>query len=229
MSLFISFEGGDGSGKSTQIELLANRLQASDMPYLVVQEPGSTGLGLYVRKWLKRETPVDQAISRETELFLFAAARVELVTNIIKPALARHDTIVIADRYADSTHAYQGSGRGIPESSIKTVNDIATQEIYPDITFLMDCPPEISIERIGTVQLESSLEGAKDSVDAQRHMEGTRFEQESLNFHKRVRDGYLGLVKKDPNRWTVIDATKPAVEISRIIWERICSSLSFEI
>ena len=225
MSLFVTFEGGEGSGKTTQVELLNERMRDAGVPSVVVREPGTTGLGWYVRDWLKRGALTGETLSGEAELFLFAAARVELVSTILKPALAQANTVVIADRYADSTRAYQGQGRGIPTEYIDLINDVATQGVWPDVTFLLDCPPEAGLERVGAIQLSLPLERGPAPLDAQRDEEGTRFEQESLDFHERVRKGYLKLAKEDPDRWKVIDATTPAAEIGDTVWKRLLPSL----
>ena len=225
MSLFVSFEGGEGSGKTTQVELLAERMRDAGAACVVVREPGTTALGWYVRDWLKRGALTGEASSGEAELFLFAAARVELVSKIIKPALAQVGTVVVADRYADSTLAYQGHGRGIPTGHIDLVNEIATQGVEPDMTFLLDCPPEAGFERVGAFQLSLPLERGLTRPRARRDEEGTHFEDESLAFHRRVRDGYLKIVKEDPERWTVIDAARPADEIGEIVWHRVHSAL----
>jgi dTMP kinase len=221
----VSFEGGEGSGKTTQIDLLIERMQDAGVSYVVVREPGTTALGWYVRDWLMRGALTGEPPSDEAELFLFAAARVELVSKIIKPALAQAGTVVVADRYADSTLAYQGHGRGIPRERIDVVNDIATQGVGPDMTFLLDCPPEAGRKRFGAFQLSMPLERGLTPPPTRRDEEGARFEVESLEFHRRVRDGYLEIVKEDPKRWTVIEATRPADEIGEIVWHRVRSAL----
>ena len=153
MSLFVSFEGGEGTGKTTQVELLTQRLRDAGVPCVAVREPGTTGLGWYVRDWLKRGALTGETVSREAELFLFAAGRAELVTEIIRSALAQPGTVVVTDRYADSSVAYQGYGRGMPRDYVDLVNDIATQSLKPDLTLLLDCPPELGLERAWSFQL----------------------------------------------------------------------------
>ena len=225
MSLFVTFEGGEGSGKTTQVELLTERMREADVPCVVVREPGTTSLGWYVRDWLKRGALTGETLSGEAELFLFAAARVELVSKVLRPALAQADTVVVADRYADSTRAYQGHGRGISTKYIDLVNEIATLGIRPDVTFLLDCRPEAGLDRVGAIQLSLPLERGPAPSNARREEEGTRFEQESMEFHQRVREGYLKLTEEDPDRWTVIDATRPAAEIGDAVWERLLHAL----
>ncbi len=202
MSIFISFEGGEGSGKTTQAEILSGWLRQAGFPTLLVHEPGTTPLGQYLRKWLKREG----SMSHEAELFLFAAARAELVAKVINPAL-EEKKIVVADRYADSTVAYQGYGRRLRLKYVRMVNDLATQGATPDLTFFLDCPPERGLERRQASRLDQ---------------EGTRrFEEETLKFHRRVREGYLKIASREPERWCIIDATKGPDQISAEIWGRV--------
>ena len=216
MSLFISFEGGEGSGKSTQAERLTHRLKQAGLPVLAVREPGTTPLGLYVRDWLKH----GESASDSAELLLFAAARAELVATKLRPSLQRPDMIVIADRYADSTVAYQGFGRRIPLKVVKAVNDLATHGVRPDLTFLLDCPPEIGLHRVGSFQLKLPIGGGEPPEAASRDQEGTSFEEEPLDFHQRLRRGYLEMVDEEPDRWCVVDATRTIEEIHRLVWER---------
>ena len=221
MSLFVSFEGGEGTGKTTQVELLTQRLRDAGVPCVAVREPGTTGLGWYVRDWLKRGALTGETGSREAELFLFAAGRAELVTEIIRSALAQPGTVVVTDRYADSSVAYQGYGRGMPRDYVDLVNDIATQSLKPDLTLLLDCPPELGLERAWSFQLSLPMDRPQTHPSGQRHEEGTRFEEESLEFHRRVRQGYLEMAKEEPQRWSVIDATKPPEEVGTTVWERV--------
>ncbi len=216
MSLFITFEGGEGSGKSTQAKILADRLESAGVPVLFVREPGSTPLGQHLREWLKRE----ENVTPEAELLLFAAARAELVSKVITPAL-RQGEIVISDRYADSTVAYQGYGRGIALKYVNTVNAVATQGATPNLTIFLDCPPEIGLERAGLYNSEKPRSRRKTA------QEGEKFERESLDFHKRVRAGYQALAAKEPQRWCVIDATGSVEKISTQIWQRIQKVLPY--
>ena len=220
MSLFMTFEGGEGSGKTTQVEMLVSRLEEAGIDHTAVREPGSTDLGWHVRQWLKRG-----GLTNEAELFLFAAARAELVAKVIRPVLSKSDGIVIADRYTDSTYAYQGHGRGMPLDLIYRVDRTATQGLRPDLTFLLDCEPETGLERVGAIQLNLPLDHWSTPYQARREDEGAQFEQEALTFHRNVRDGYRGLAEADPTRWVVIDATKPAEEIGETVWERVRSLL----
>jgi dTMP kinase len=204
MSLFITFEGGEGCGKSTQARALFRRLNKLAIPVLLVHEPGGTPLGERVRSILKHAT--DIPISALTELILFNASRSQLVTDVIKPELAQ-GKIVLCDRFADSTIAYQSYGRGLDLATVQELNRIASQELLPDLTFLLDVSPEVGLAR--------KREGAND-----------RFEQEALAFHRKVRQGFLALAAADSQRWVVIDATLPRSQIAGFIWENISQVLS---
>jgi dTMP kinase len=199
MGLFITFEGGEGCGKSSQSKLLYNRLKKLAIPALLIHEPGVTALGNKITRLLKWSRNID--ISPLSELMLFNASRAQLVTEVIIPALQK-GTVVICDRYADSTTAYQGYGRGLDLTTVTAVNRIGTQGLLPDLTILLD------------VSVEKGL--------ARKHDKKTdRFQTENLSFHRRVREGYLKLAKADPKRWLVIDATQSKEAIAGIIWQRV--------
>ena len=223
MALFITFEGGEGSGKSTQVQLLADRLRAAGLDVTEVREPGSTRLGWEIRDWLKRGFGAKEAMSRNAELFLFAAARSQLVAKVLRPALDRPEAVAISDRYADSTMAYQGYGRGISLEEVKAVNDLATQGVEPDLTILLDCDPLVGLQR--ALQMPLPLDEAAALDPAKRDEEGTRFEEGSREFHKRVREGYLDLARSDKHRWRVVDANRPpeliAGDVLRIVKPRL--------
>ena len=199
MSLFITFEGGEGCGKSTQSRLLYRRLQKLAIPSILIHEPGITELGKKITRLLKWSR--DIKISPVTELLLFNASRAQLVEEVIRPNLKK-GVIVICDRYSDSTTAYQGYGREIDLKTVMAANKAGTQGLVPDLTILMD----ISVE-----------EGVKRNKDKKPD----RFEKEKIAFHRRVREGYLKLAKAEPKRWLVIDALKGKEEISGIIWRRV--------
>ena len=227
MSLFISFEGGEGTGKSTQAQRLYSRLRGEHVQALLIREPGTTPLGDYLRRWLKREPAKDGPISHGAELFLFAGARAELVAKVIKPALRRPRIVVVADRYADSTLAYQGYGRRLSLSAIQAMNAIATQGITPDITFLLDCPPEGGLGRLGSLQFRFPLESGDHLSESRIDQEGARrFEEEPMDFHRRVREGYLEIAKQEPHRWCIIDATRSEDQIGDVVWQRVQGMLS---
>lgn len=224
MSLFISFEGGEGSGKTTQTEVLRRRLQSLGFTVVSIREPGSTPLGDYVRAWLIREQR-DKLTSR-SEVFLFAAARAELVAKTIAPALKRPNTVVIADRYADSTTAYQGYGRRLPLRDIGVINQMATQGLMPSVTFVLNCPPEEALSRVGSHRDLEQEDATGQTAVSRLDREGTRrFEQESLAFHRRVRDGYIKIAKGDPQRVQVIDGTQDVDSISEQTWSVVRETL----
>ncbi len=199
MSLFITFEGGEGCGKSTQSRILYHRLEKLAVPSLLIHEPGITALGKKVTQLLKWSP--DIKISPLAELLLFNVSRAQLVTEVIKPNLEKR-VVVICDRYADSTTAYQGYGRGLDLKMVKSANALGTQGVVPNLTILLDVPAETGFER---------NKGKKPD----------RFEKEHLSFHQRVRKGYLKLAKAEPKRWLVVDATKNKEEIAGIIWQRV--------
>ena len=198
MGLFITFEGGEGCGKSTQARLLRNRLEQQNIPVVLTHEPGGTSLGTEIRKLLKRKR--SSSIVPQAELFLFAASRVQLVAELIRPALEETE-VVICDRFTDSTLVYQGYGRGLDLTTVETVNNMATGNLKPDLTILLDMSPEQGLAR------KQSL---KD-----------RFELEDLSFHHQVREGYLKMAAADPDRWLLIDASLPEGKIAEIIWDRV--------
>ncbi len=223
MAVFISFEGGEGSGKSTQAEILVERLKASGLEVVFVHEPGSTELGWRVREVLKRGLPGGGVISGQAELLLFSAARAELVLKELTPVLAKPKAVIVADRYVDSTVAYQGYGRGIPLEQVEVVNALATQGVVPDLTFLLDISPVDGLTRIGNLQLGFRMDDSVLHWDDARAQEGARFENEPLEFHERVLRGYHELAAHEPDRFCVIDATLPQNSISTLIWEDVCS------
>jgi len=219
--LFISLEGGEGAGKTTQAARLVDRIESTGLRCLRVREPGSTDLGAELRKLIKRSRTSDEAMSRAAELFLFAAARSELVTKVIGPQSDDPDLVVVADRYADSTVAYQGYGRGIDIETIKSINALATNALMPDLTFLLDCPPGIGISRVRGLQLQMPLDAMKDADTLNRDAEGMKFEEESEEFHQRIRQGFHDLASQEPDRWRVIDATRSIDAISDDIWNAV--------
>ena len=200
--LFISFEGGDGSGKSTQIRLLSGRLRRRKVPVTVVREPGGTLLGDRLRRILKFSSfPLTPA----AELLLFNASRAQLVSQVVRPAL-EEGRVVVCDRFTGSTLAYQGCGRGIPLARVRSANRVATGGLTPRLTVLLDVPPETGLLR---------------RPDAMDRFERGFEDQEVVAFHHRVHSGYLELARQDPNRWFVVDASLPAREVARLIWERV--------
>ena len=225
MSLFISFEGGEGSGKSTQAKILADRLACIGLDALFIHEPGSTELGGHIRGWLKRGLPGGEPISARAELLLFSAARAELVSKVLRPHLVQPDAAIVADRYVDSTIAYQGGGRGLPADLMASVNALATQGVMPALTFLLDIPSLQGLARMGAVQYGLPLDDDPGNhIDTPlRYMEGGRFEEEPLDFHERVRKAYMDLAAADPARWRVLDASQPIERISARVWDAVCA------
>lgn len=225
MSLFISFEGVDGSGKSTQANILDDRLSCIGLDSLCVYEPGSTEIGWIIRGWLKRGLPGGEPISPRAELLLFSAARAELVSKVLRPHLAQPDAAIVADRYVDSTFAYQGGGRGLSSEQMASINTLATQGVMPALTFLLDIPPLEGLVRIGPVQYGLPFNYGPDQYTSRplRYMEGGRFEEEPLDFHERVRKAYLDLAAADPARWRVLDASQPIERISARVWDAVCA------
>jgi len=199
--LFITFEGGEGSGKSTQLQALAARVRGYGIEPVVCREPGGTAFGERLRPaLLDSESPV----SPYAELLVFAAARAQLVGEVIRPALEM-GALVLCDRFADSTVAYQRYGRGLDAGLVASINAAATQGLAPDLTILLDIPPIEGLARAGA--------------------EHDYIEREALEFHERVRAGYRALAAADPARWLVLDATRPEAELTDLAWGRIAALL----
>ena len=207
--MFISFEGPEGAGKSTQAGLLAVALEQAGWSPCRVREPGGTPIGDRLRPLLltSGECPVDA----RAEALLYAAARAQLVADVVEPAL-REGRIVLSDRYADSTLAYQGYGRGIPLADLRAVLQFATGGRWPDLTILLDLPVELGLGR----KRAQGDDGA----------EWTRFEAETLAFHERVREGYRALAAADPERWVVLDARRAPADLHQDIWQAVSARLA---
>jgi dTMP kinase len=203
MSLFITFEGGEGSGKSFQARALYRRLGKLAIPALLTHEPGVTPLGKKIARLLKWAQDVD--ISPLAELLLFNTSRAQLVAEVIRPNL-ENGKVVICDRYADSTTAYQGYGRGLDLLMVAAVNKVGTLGLMPDMTVLLDMP-------------------FREGLARKRVERRDRFEGENKNFHQRVREGYIKMAAAEPERWLVVDATKGRDEIAGIIWGRVSKLL----
>ncbi len=214
--MFITFEGGEGVGKSTQARLLTERLSAAGRKVVSVHEPGGTLLGDYIRRWVKSQSA---PLTSEAELLLFTASRAELVRRVIRPSLD-DGAIVIADRYADSTTVYQGYGRQLPLSQVAEVNGFATGGLEPSLTVLLDAPPEAALQR-ARVQASFDDKGRIDPVPRAEDSDKRRFEDLSALFHQRVRDGFLRLARRSPKRWLVLDALEPELVVHAHVWERV--------
>jgi dTMP kinase len=194
---FIVFEGGDGSGKSTQARSLNQRMRRRDIPVLLTREPGGTPAGESIRRWLKGQ----RNFQPMSELLLFEAARSQLVESVIRPGL-NAGTTVICDRYTASTVAYQGYGRGLDLGLIRQLNQMATGGLAPDLTVLLDLPPQVGLSRRGAAGSDP-------------------FESAPQEFQSRVREGYLAQAAEDPKRWLVLDGSRPQRELSREIWTKV--------
>ena len=199
--MFITFEGIDYSGKTTQAKLLVERLKQLGKEVIFLREPGGTAVSEKIREILLDKQHLD--ISQKAELFLFSAARTQLVRQVIGPALER-GKMVICDRFYDSTTAYQGYGRGINLDEIRSINAIATSGTRPDITFLVDIP----VEEIERRQREAGL-----TAD--------RMESSGRSFYKKVREGYLALAKDEPKRIVILDGMRSRDEIHKEIYNII--------
>jgi dTMP kinase len=204
--LFIAFEGGEGSGKSTQIERLRATLAAQGHPVFATHEPGATSVGKAIRALLLE---TDERITPRSEALLFAADRAHHVETEIRPKLAAGQH-VLCDRYIDSSIAYQGTGRALSPAEVARVSEWATEGLVPDLTVLLDIPPEQGLARVG----DRTWAAGPD-----------RLEREQLAFHQRVRDGFLALARQHPDRYLILDATRPveqlAAEIAAAVQDRL--------
>ncbi len=200
---FITFEGSEGSGKSTQVQRLAARLERSGVPYLVTREPGGTPIGETIRELLQF-APHNSAMTPETELLLFEASRSQLVREIIKPALER-GLCVIADRFFDSTTVYQGAARKLDREMVQCLNAFAVGDCVPDITFVLD------------------VDAATAALRMQKPRKADRMEQQPAEFYERVREAYHELAAHEPKRVVLIDGSRDADQIENQIWETLSS------
>lgn len=193
-ALFVTFEGPEGCGKTTQVRLLAERLRARGYDVLTTREPGGTRIGDQIRAILL--DPAHTEMVPAAEILLFSAARAQIVHEVILPHLQRGG-IVLCDRFADSTLAYQGYGHGLDLDVLRVITTFATAGLTPDVTFYLDIPV---------------VEGLRRKAQAGR-AEWNRMEQRELAYHQRVQDGYRRLIAAEPARWVVIDASKSIEEI----------------
>ncbi|MFC4768515.1 dTMP kinase [Effusibacillus consociatus] len=191
--LFITFEGPDGAGKSTQLRLLANHLDSLGIAYITTREPGGTPISDKIRALLL--DPENSAMAPKTEAFLYAASRAQHVEEVIRPALAR-GKVVLCDRYIDASIAYQAVGLGLSPKMIRRWSEEATDGLWPVRTFLIDIPPDQGLTRIQS-------RGGPD-----------RIEGRDLSYHSRVRETFLALASQEPNRFVVLDGTKTIQEIA---------------
>ena len=223
MSLFVSFEGGEGSGKTTQVAILLRRLEQIGHSTVRLREPGMTPLGRAAREWLKRSRPQEKPLTEGAELLLFAAARAEMVAKLLKPALEKH--VVVSDRYADSTTAYQGYGRQGDLEHVAVINRIATEGVMPDLTILLDCSPEHGLQRVRTSQMELPFDADEPREGRVDREDTRRYELEPVAFHRRVRAGYLKMAASEPDRWRVVVATRSVDEIADEVWRHVSERL----
>ena len=203
--LFVTFEGGEGTGKSTQIARLAERLRARGVDPVITREPGGTPLAEGIRALL---LDAGRAPGPLAEAFLMEAARADLVAHVIRPALSA-GRLVLCDRYDDSTLAYQGAGRGLDPAMLRGWNRAATGGLTPDLTLLFDLDPAAGLERRA---------GAAG--------EPNRLDREPREFHARVRDGYLALARAEPARFLVLDASLPPEALEARVWEGVAPRLA---
>ncbi|PYJ54231.1 MAG: dTMP kinase [Verrucomicrobia bacterium] len=200
---FITFEGSEGCGKTTQAQKLAERLAGSGVTHLVTREPGGTPIGETIRELLQF-APHNSRMTPETELFLFEASRSQLVREIINPALER-GICVIADRFFDSTTVYQGAARTLDRELIERLNTFAVGDCIPDVTFVLD---------VNAATAKSRMQGPRKT---------DRMEQQPADFYERVREGYRALAKREPSRVVLIDGSRTTDEIENEIWKVLAS------
>jgi len=204
-SLFITLEGPEGSGKSTHASRLAEYLRSKGRDVLLTREPGGTSIGDQIRAILNDHA--NAAMQPRAEILLFCASRAQLVSQMIRPHLAQGGTVV-CDRFADSTIAYQGYGRGLDRRVLKSISDFATNRLLPDVTLLLDLPVEVGLSR----------RRRSDS-------DWNRLDAQEVDFHRRVRDGYIKLARRSPKRWIRIDADQEEEEV----WSQILRAVSARI
>ncbi|MFZ5496597.1 MAG: dTMP kinase [Verrucomicrobiota bacterium] len=196
----ISFEGSEGSGKSTQIIRLAERLQKAGREVVATREPGGTEIGEQIRNIIVHNSRGDE-MCPETELLLFTAARAQVVREVIAPALER-GAVVLSDRFLDSSTVYQGIARNLAPGPVSAINRFAVGNVMPDLTIVIDVPTEISLQRV--------RQRASDLPD--------RMERENISFYKKVREGYLLLAKEWPDRVVVFDGTLAPAALEKKVW-----------
>ncbi len=203
----ISFEGSEGSGKSTQIARLAEHFQKIHREVVTTREPGGTEIGEQIRNIIVHNSKGDEMCA-ETELLLFTAARAQVVREVIAPALMR-GAIVLSDRYLDSSTVYQGIGRNLAADPVAQINRFAVGNVMPDLTVVIDVPTEVSLARL--------KQRASDLPD--------RMERENVDFYKKIREGYLVLAQGMPERFIVVDGTKTQDTIEKKIWAEVQARL----
>lgn len=204
--MFVTLEGIEGSGKSTLVKLLREKLDSYGIPSLCTREPGGCPLGQQIRPLLLNVT---QCLEPRAELFLFLADRAQHVRELIRPALAE-GKLVLCDRYADSTIAYQGSGRGMDVDILQQLNNFATDGLWPDLTFILDIAPEKGLARARGRNTAAGVD-----------VEEGRFEAETLEFHSKIRQGFLARAKEYPERFRILNAVLPPEILVEQAWKEI--------
>ncbi len=209
-ALFITLEGGEGSGKSTVAAELARRLEAEGHSVTLTEEPGGTELGRHFWTYLRGAA---EPLSPLAELLLFEAARAQHVDRVVRPALeAGH--VVVCDRFTDSSVAYQGCGRELGQKFVQSLNETATGKLRPDVTLLLDVPVETGLRRARSLEGGEGASKSRDSIGG-----------EAAAFHQRVRDGFLAIAASEPERVLRIDASRPLDEVIEACWKRVSETL----
>ena len=207
---FITFEGPEGSGKSTQIGLLAEKLKEHGLEVTCTREPGGTATGEAVRNILQHDA-AGEPLADRAELLLFTASRAQLMDQVILPTLGKGEW-VLCDRFIDSTMAYQGYARGMDIATLDAINRFAIYGRKPDLTLLLDLDIEAGFQR-----LETRYSGSAETHD--------RFEREAREFHHRVRDGYHRLAEREPQRFRMVDSNRPVEEVASNVWNIVNAEL----
>ena len=212
LGVFITIEGVEGSGKSTQLFRLSERLRQIGLPLLVSKEPGGTALGRELRRLLLERHPSGEAWCPDAELLLFYADRAQHLEQVVRPALAE-GMIVLVDRFEDSTRAYQGAS-GVPEAALDRLSELVLKGLRPHLTILLDVDPELSLQRVEVRNLSMGAEFSE-----------TRFDEAELDFHRRVRKRFLAIAQNNPNRVALIPARDAADDVEAAIWARVAPLL----
>lgn len=210
--VFITIEGIEGSGKSTQLLRLSERLRRLGLPLVVSKEPGGTSLGRELRRLLLERHASGETWCPDAELLLFYADRAQHLETVIRPAIAEGKVLVV-DRFEDSTRAYQGAS-GVAESALDRLNDMVLRGLKPHLTVLLDLDPEASLQRVEVRNLSMGAEFSE-----------TRFDEAELEFHRRVRTRFLAIAQNHPNRVALIPARDPADLVEAAIWARVAPLL----
>lgn len=214
--LFITFEGPEGAGKSTQARRLYERLQAAGYPVILTREPGGTRIGELIRRILIDLRHTEMAPTTET--LLFSAARAQLVSELIRPYLATGG-IVVCDRYADSTFAYQGYGLGRDLDELRAITAVATGGLKPDLTFYLQIDVEVGLQRKRAGRERTETSGGQP-------VEWNRLDERDLAYHQRVAYGFAELMAQEPERWYALDAGQPVDVLAEQIWQAVTPRLA---